>query len=45
MRGPSQPTLISANKLKTKYNINRLIGYRSAESLKINQITISHYII
>ena len=22
MRGPSQPTLISASKLKTKYNIN-----------------------
>lgn len=22
MRGPGQPTLISANKLKTKYNIN-----------------------
>ena len=29
MRGPSQPTLISANKLKTKYNINpQLDGIR-----------------
>lgn len=26
MRGPGQPTLISANKLKTKYNINPQLG-------------------
>lgn len=41
MRGPSQPTLISANKLKTKYNINpqldriredKFEGYRDIDS-------------